>query len=216
MAPGAALLYVGAATARRRPQRGLNDVVAHHRADIVTNSYSNAGEDVPAAEVAAFDRIAEQAALEGIGCTSRAGTRRRGRVLGRPTPTSRRARRCDGGGRHDLGIDARGHTVIERGWETGPRPHSAPLGTPVSRRVPLRLGRWRVPPLRGAGLQRAVVPDALADAVRRAVGSCPMSPWTAIPTPACSSVRRSRGATACTSTCTGSAARACRARCSPG
>ncbi len=53
MAPGAKILYVGAADCIDASiDEALNYVVAGHRADIVSNSYGDLGEDVPADEVA--------------------------------------------------------------------------------------------------------------------------------------------------------------------
>ncbi len=166
-APGASILYVGAASCLDDDINvALNDVVVHHRADIVSNSYGNSGEDdIPPAEFAAFDAITAQAALEGIGIYFSSGDDGdQVANLGHPSPDySATSSMVTAVGGTSLGVDARGHTVVERGWETG----LAALGA----------GKWspRYPGdfLYGSGggvsklyaepsYQRAVVPDRLA------------------------------------------------------
>ena len=166
-APGASILYVGAASCLDDDINvALNDVVVHHRADIISNSYGNSGEDgIPAAEFAAFDAITAQAALEGIGIYFSSGDDGdQVANLGAPSPDySATSSMVTAVGGTSLGVDARGHTVMERGWETG--------------LAALDAGKWspRYPGdfLYGSGggvsklyaepnYQRAVVPDRLA------------------------------------------------------
>ena len=166
-APGASILYVGAGSCLDDDiNAALNEVVTRHLADIVSNSYGNSGEDaIPPAEFAAFDTITVQAALEGIGIYFSSGDDGdEAAVLGHPQADySATSPWVTAVGGTSLGIDASGHTAVERGWETG-------LAT-------LTNGKWspRYPGdfLYGSGggvsklyaepgYQRAVVPDALA------------------------------------------------------
>ena len=68
MAPGANVLYVGG---RCCDDFDLNDavqtIVDHRLADVVTNSYGDIGEDLPADDIAANHATFVQAAIEGIG-----------------------------------------------------------------------------------------------------------------------------------------------------
>ncbi len=67
MAPGAKVHYIGAQNCDNGIDDALNYVVQNHVANIVSNSYGNTGEDVPAAEIALEHSIFVQAALQGIG-----------------------------------------------------------------------------------------------------------------------------------------------------
>jgi subtilase family serine protease len=71
MAPGANVLYVGAASCDDPDLlASLNDIVDHHRAQIVTNSWGGLGEPDPVANAALLEAYQEtflQAALQGIG-----------------------------------------------------------------------------------------------------------------------------------------------------
>ena len=69
MAPGANVLYVGASDCMdHNLATAVADIVDHHRADIITNSYGSAGTELPdPPSVALFNhRIAQQAAATGI------------------------------------------------------------------------------------------------------------------------------------------------------
>ena len=67
MAPGAGLVYWGAASASDRSLRyALGDLIDNHRAEIVTNSYGNYGEQAPASNVDAWHDLFVQAGVEGI------------------------------------------------------------------------------------------------------------------------------------------------------
>ena len=67
MAPGASIHYIGAQNCDTGIDDALNYVVQNHTADIVSNSYGNTGEQVPADEVALEHSIFTQAVAEGIG-----------------------------------------------------------------------------------------------------------------------------------------------------
>lgn len=67
IAPGAAIHYLGARNCDQGIDEALNYAVQHHVADVVSNSYGNLGEDVPASEIATEHAIFVQAAIEGIG-----------------------------------------------------------------------------------------------------------------------------------------------------
>ena len=166
MAPGASLLYVGAASCFDDDlDVALNDIVAHHRADIVTNSYSDSGEDVSSAEYAAFDKIAVSAALEGIGLYFSSGDDGdEAAVLGHPAPDfSATSPLVTAVGGTSLGVDARGHTVIERGWETGIASRTAHhWDTPYPGAFLYGSGGGVSRHYAEPDYQRAVVPDALA------------------------------------------------------
>ena len=172
MAPGAAILYVGAASCLDDDiNAALNDVVDHHRADIVTNSYGNSGEvGIPAAELAAFDTITTQAALEGIGLYFSSGDDGdEAAVLGHPAADySATSPQVTAVGGTSLGVDATGHTVLERGWETG---IASLTGTRFRPAYPgdflYGSGGGTSMLYREPDYQRAVVPDALAKIGKR-------------------------------------------------
>ncbi len=68
MAPGAKVLYVGAASCLDNDiLNAVNDIVDGHQADIISNSYGDLGEDIDPVEVRAETAVYIQAALEGIG-----------------------------------------------------------------------------------------------------------------------------------------------------
>jgi len=68
MAPGAKVLYVGAASCLDNDiLNAVNDIVDGHQADIISNSYGDLGEHVDPVEVRAETAVYIQAALEGIG-----------------------------------------------------------------------------------------------------------------------------------------------------
>ncbi len=65
-APGAKIVYVGARDCNSSLTTALLDTIYDHRADIITNSYSNNGEDVSPADVATEDQAFMAAAAQGI------------------------------------------------------------------------------------------------------------------------------------------------------
>ncbi|MTD52744.1 S53 family peptidase [Amycolatopsis pithecellobii] len=122
MAPGARILYVGGSDCQDSSlDEALNWVVAGHTADIVSNSYSDAGEDIPAAEVRVWNQIAIQAALEGIGVYFSSGDNGdEAARLGTPAvdfPSSDPWVTAVGGTSLAIGKD--GKRLFETGWETG-------------------------------------------------------------------------------------------------
>ncbi|WP_435122843.1 S53 family peptidase [Amycolatopsis thermoflava] len=122
MAPGAKILYVGGSDCQDASlDEALNWIVAGHEADIISNSYGDAGEDIPAAEVRVWTQIAQQAALEGIGVYFSSGDNGdEAARLGSPSadfPASDAWVTAVGGTSLAVGKD--GRTLFETGWETG-------------------------------------------------------------------------------------------------
>ena len=122
MAPGAKILYVGGSDCQDASlDEALNWIVAGHQADIISNSYGDAGEDIPAAEVRVWTQIAQQAAIEGIGVYFSSGdSGDEAARLGSPAadfPASDSWVTAVGGTSLAVGKD--GRTLFETGWETG-------------------------------------------------------------------------------------------------
>jgi subtilase family serine protease len=67
LAPGAKIQYVGAQNCDTGLDTALNWIIQHHSADLISDSWGNLGEDIPAAEIATEHSIFVQAAAEGIG-----------------------------------------------------------------------------------------------------------------------------------------------------
>jgi subtilase family serine protease len=121
MAPGAHITYVGAASCDDTVMdKALNYVVSNHVADIVSNSYGNIGEQVPASEVTAFHQIAREAVMKGMGVYFSSGdSGDEVATLGRPEPDfSATDPWVTAVGGTSLGIGADRLTVLETGWET--------------------------------------------------------------------------------------------------
>jgi subtilase family serine protease len=163
MAPGAHILFVGAADCQDLTlDSALNTVVAGHLAGIVSNSYGDDGEDLPASEIQAFHQIAVQAVLEGIGLYFSSGDNGdEAAVDGHPEADfSATDPWVTAVGGTSLGIGANGKKVMETGWETGVSTQSN--------------GAWTTPAYdygSGGGTsvlfrepfyQKGIVPDALA------------------------------------------------------
>jgi subtilase family serine protease len=163
MAPGANIYYVGGADCQDLSlDKALNKIVAEHGADLVSNSYGDEGEDIPADEVKVFGKIAVNAALEGIGLYFSSGDN--GDESTRlPQPSadfSASSPWVTAVGGTSLGIGKDGRKVLETGWETA--------------KGVLANGAWRTPTYTtGSGgstsrlfaepfYQKGVVPDALA------------------------------------------------------
>jgi subtilase family serine protease len=170
MAPGAHILYVGAADCFDSSLvQALNYVVAGRLADIVSNSYGDLGEDnIPADEIQAYNQIAIQGALEGMTINFSSGDSGDEVTLGNTQqpeadfPASDPWLTAVGG--TSLGIGKNGQRVVETGWETT--------------KYTLTNGSWVPNPeptgyLYGSGggtsrlfaeprYQRGVVPDSLA------------------------------------------------------
>jgi subtilase family serine protease len=158
MAPGAHILYVGGGDCTDAAlDVALNLIVANHLAQIVSNSYGDLGEDVPASIVNEFSRIAIQAAAEGIGDeVATLGHAAADFSASSPWVTAV--------GGTSLGIGSDGSTVLQTGWETG---KSTLVGGAYSPAAP---GAF----LYGSGggtsslfpepsYQKGVVPDSLAN-----------------------------------------------------
>ena len=65
-APGASIVYIGSTDNSTSLTIALIDSIYNKRADILTNSYGNNGEAVPAADIAMEDQAFMVAATEGI------------------------------------------------------------------------------------------------------------------------------------------------------
>ena len=163
MAPGAHILFVGGADCQDLSlDASLNSIVSAHSANMVSNSYGDAGEDLPASDIQAFHQIAVQAALEGIGLYFSSGdSGDEAANVGRPEADfSASDPFVTAVGGTSLGIDKSNRVVVQTGWETG--------------KATLAGGAWTAPAYQyGSGggtsrvfaepaYQRGVVPDALA------------------------------------------------------
>ncbi len=65
-APGAKIVYVGSRDCGSSLTTALLDTIYQHRADVITNSYGDNGEDVSASDVATEDQAFQAAAVMGI------------------------------------------------------------------------------------------------------------------------------------------------------
>ncbi|MEV5720933.1 S53 family peptidase [Amycolatopsis mediterranei] len=163
LAPGADILYVGGSDCQDNSlDEALNYVVAGHKADIVSNSYGDTGEDIPADEVKVFNQISLQAVLEGIGVYFSSGDNGDEVArLGTPSPDfSASAPWITAVGGTSIAIGKDGKKIFETGWETsksvltngvyGPANYTSGSGGGTSRLFPQPF------------YQKGVVPDALA------------------------------------------------------
>jgi subtilase family serine protease len=120
MAPDAKVLYVGANNCDNGIDDALNYVVNSHAADIVSNSYGNTGEAVPADEIALEHAIFVQAAATGIGMYFSSGDDGDNVIDGltpQPDyPASDPMVTAVGG--TSLLLDQSGNRVAEVGWES--------------------------------------------------------------------------------------------------
>lgn len=122
LAPAAGILYVGSSDCQDASlDTALNWIVAGHKADIISNSYGDAGEDIPASEVVSWSQITIQAVLEGIGVYFSSGdSGDNAAVLGHPEadfPATGPWSTAVGG--TSLAVGADGRRMFETGWETG-------------------------------------------------------------------------------------------------
>ena len=171
MAPGASIHYIGAQNCDTGIDDALNYVVQQHTADIVSNSYGNRGEQVPADEVALEHSIFVQAAAEGIGMyfsSGDSGDEVANGLTAQPDyPASDSMVTAVGG--TSLLLDENAKRVAEVGWETS-LDFISYAGTEAAYTSPLP-GRFYF----GAGggtstlfdqpaYQRGTVPDSLARA----------------------------------------------------
>ena len=163
LAPGANILYVGGSDCQDNSlDIALNYVVAGHKADIVSNSYGDTGEDIPADEVKVFNQISLQAVLEGIGVYFSSGDNGDEVArLGTPSPDfSASAPWITAVGGTSIAIGKDGKRIFETGWETskslltngvyGPANYTSGSGGGTSRLFAQPF------------YQKGVVPDALA------------------------------------------------------
>jgi subtilase family serine protease len=122
LAPGAKIHYVGARDCDQGIDEAINYVVQHKAADIVSNSYGNLGEDIPAAEMAKEHAMFVQAASEGIGFYFSSGDSGDEVTLGNTPsaqpdyPASDPFVTAVGG--TSLGVDAANQYQFETGWGT--------------------------------------------------------------------------------------------------
>ncbi len=120
MAPGANIHYIGAQNCDDGIDAALNYVVQNHTADIVSNSYGNQGEQVPADEVALEHNIFVQAAAEGIGMYFSSGDNGDETINGlTPQPDySASDPNVTAVGGTSLLLDKNAKRVVETGWES--------------------------------------------------------------------------------------------------
>jgi subtilase family serine protease len=168
MAPGAHILYVGAADCSDFAfDVATNAVVANHLAQIISNSTGDLGEDLPADVVNAFEQIAIQAAAEGIGVYFASGDDGDGvAAIGHAAvsfPASSPWVTAVGG--TSLGIAADGTAALQTGWETGKSVLSASGYAPVAPGSFVYGSGGGTSTLFGEpDYQKGVVPDGLANA----------------------------------------------------
>lgn len=125
MAPGANILYVGGSDCEDASlDKALNYVIANNKAQIVSNSYGDLGEDVPADVVDAFEQIAIQGVLQGVGVyfsSGDYGDNTFGDPANNPAQPDFSASSpwVTAVGGTSLAIGANGKRLFETGWETG-------------------------------------------------------------------------------------------------
>jgi subtilase family serine protease len=122
IAPGASVHYIAASNCDTGLDTAMNYVVQHHVADIVSNSYGYAGEDVPAAERALDDSMFVQAATEGIGIYFSSGDSGDEVTIGNTTSEQPDFPASDpmvtGVGGTSLAVTSSGAYKFETGWGT--------------------------------------------------------------------------------------------------
>jgi subtilase family serine protease len=122
-APGAHILFEGAADCQDNSlDAAVNKVVAGHLANIISNSYLDLGEDLPTADVQAFNQIAVQAVMEGIGLYFSSGDDGDDALVNNGAPAANFAGTdpwVTAVGGTSEGIGRNGQKVVETGWETG-------------------------------------------------------------------------------------------------
>ncbi|HEX5465451.1 MAG TPA: S53 family peptidase [Candidatus Limnocylindrales bacterium] len=125
MAPGATIVYVGAANAYQDLDAAMNHVVDAHLADMVSNSYGFIGEALPFGYIKPLNDIFIQAAAEGIGIYFSSGddgdeTGGIAANASSATPDwSASSPWVTAVGGTSLGVAADGSIAVETGWETG-------------------------------------------------------------------------------------------------
>ena len=166
MAPGAHIVYVGGSDCQDVSlDKALNLVISRNLAQIVSNSYGDLGEDIAPDEVAAFQDIAIQGVLQGIGVYFSSGdSGDEVADLGFPSPDfSASSQWVTAVGGTSLGVGANGQKLLETGWETGKSSLIDNVWTPPAP------GAFQYGSGGGTSrlfsqpwYQRGVVPDALA------------------------------------------------------
>ncbi|HEY3764633.1 MAG TPA: S53 family peptidase [Gaiellales bacterium] len=120
VAPGARIVYVGAANDAGGLDQAVNDVVDHHLANIVSNSWGLPESLAPRGEIMAMNGVFEQAAAEGIGVYFASGDDGDNRLAAGKVsagfPDSSPWVTSVGG--TSLAIDAHGGYEWEAGWGT--------------------------------------------------------------------------------------------------
>jgi subtilase family serine protease len=165
MAPGANILYVGGSDCQDISlDKALNMIVSGHKADLVSNSYGDLGEDIPADLVRVFEQIAQQSALEGIGLYFSSGdSGDDSRYLPQPSPDfSASSPWVTAVGGTSLGVGEDGQKVLETGWETSRSRLTNGTWGPVAYQYGAGGGTSRLFP--EPFYQQGVVPDELARA----------------------------------------------------
>lgn len=135
IAPGANILYVGGSDCEDPSlDKALNEVVAGHLANEVSNSYGDQGEGLDAQDVKAFNQIAVQAVLEGIGLYFSSGdSGDEVANLGHPSADfSASDPWVTAVGGTSTGIGANGRITTVTGWETGKSTLTNGVWTPAS------------------------------------------------------------------------------------
>jgi subtilase family serine protease len=164
MAPGARILYVGGSDCQDSSlDQALNYVVAGRLADVVSNSYGDVGEDgIPADEIQAFNQIAIEGALEGIGIDFSSGDDGDEVAdVGQPEPDfSASDPWVTAVGGTSTGIGANGARVVETGWETTESDLGSGSWGPATYLYGSGGGTSRL--FAEPAYQRGVVPSALA------------------------------------------------------
>ncbi len=122
MAPGAAIVYVGAPNNYQDLDSALNHVVDQHLADIVTNSYGFSTEALPPGFIKPYNDTMIQAAAEGISVlfsSGDSGDETFGVAGASPTPDwPASSPWVTAVGGTSLGVSAANGRVFELGWQT--------------------------------------------------------------------------------------------------
>lgn len=176
IAPSAKILYVGGFNCGGGLDAAMSTILDGRLADIVSNSYGNIGEDVPADVVAGENNLYIQAAGEGIGLYFSSGDNGdEVDSLGDPEPDfAASSPWVTAVGGTSLGIDKGGKISFETGWgdtidqivadpTTGALSYTAPL--PGTRFVG-GAGGGRSTLFSQPWYQRGVVPSSLARGMR--------------------------------------------------
>jgi subtilase family serine protease len=121
IAPGAKISYFGAKNCGDGLDDAANYIVQHQSANIVSNSYSFIGEDIPASQLKKEHSIYVQAAIEGIGFYFSTGDDGDDIIDGAPQPSANYAATdpfATAVGGTSLAVDAGGNYSFETGWGT--------------------------------------------------------------------------------------------------